>query len=375
MATQKEIPEMVRTDTYSRWQAEEGIPVYDTFFIEDLKALELGPWDRTDGLGAFVNLEGAGDTNNCYVAEVPLGGSTLPQRHLYEEMVYILKGNGATTIWNEANHKHTFEWQAGSLFAIPLNTFYQHFNTSGDAPARYVAVISAPVVMNMFHNADFVFGAPYDFIDRYDGSRPFDGDGELFVNSRGTFNIWETNFVPNADSFPLYKRANRGAGGSYLAFELAHNTMVAHISEFPVGTYKKAHKHGPGANVIILGGQGFTLLWQDGKWDQRVKVDWKPGSIVVPPSQWFHQHFNSGPIPARYLALRWGSNRYKFRPGSDDDTKGGTETSTREGGNQIEYDDENPEIHRLFEEELSRSDAICHMKGMVPGCTGVEMAE
>ncbi|MEE8139794.1 MAG: cupin domain-containing protein, partial [Alphaproteobacteria bacterium] len=327
MATQKEIPEMVRTDTYSRWQAEEGIPVYDTFFIEDLKALELGPWDRTDGLGAFVNLEGAGDTNNCYVAEVPLGGSTLPQRHLYEEMVYILKGNGATTIWNEAKDKHTFEWQAGSLFAIPLNTFYQHFNTSGDAPARYVAVISAPVVMNMFHNADFVFGAPYDFIDRYDGSRPFDGDGELFVNSRGTFNIWETNFVPNADSFPLYKRANRGAGGSYLAFELAHNTMVAHISEFPVGTYKKAHKHGPGANVIILGGQGFTLLWQDGKWDQRVKVDWKPGSIVVPPSQWFHQHFNSGPIPARYLALRWGSNRYKFRPGSDDDTKGGTETS------------------------------------------------
>ncbi|MEE9290457.1 MAG: cupin domain-containing protein [Alphaproteobacteria bacterium] len=375
MATPKEIPEMVRTDTYSRWQAEEGIPVYDTFFIEDLKALELGPWDRTDGLGAFVNLEGAGDTNNCYVAEVPLGGSTLPQRHLYEEMVYILKGNGATTIWNEAKDKHTFEWQAGSLFAIPLNTFYQHFNTSGDAPARYVAVISAPVVMNMFHNADFVFGAPYDFIDRYDGSRPFDGDGELFVNSRGTFNIWETNFVPNADSFPLYKRANRGAGGSYLAFELAHNTLVAHISEFPVGTYKKAHKHGPGANVIILGGQGFTLLWQDGKWDQRVKVDWKPGSIVVPPSQWFHQHFNSGPIPARYLALRWGSNRYKFRPGSDDDTKGGTETSTREGGNQIEYDDENPEIHRLFEEELSRSGAICHMKGMVPGCTGVEMAE
>lgn len=375
MATQKEIPEMVRTDTYSRWQAEEGIPVYDTFFIEDLKALELGPWDRTAGLGAFVNLEGAGDTNNCYVAEVPLGGSTLPQRHLYEEMVYILKGNGATTIWNEAKDKHTFEWQAGSLFAIPLNTFYQHFNTSGDAPARYVAVISAPVVMNMFHNADFVFAAPYDFIDRYDGSRPFDGDGELFVNSRGTFNIWETNFVPNADSFPLYKRANRGAGGSYLAFELAHNTMVAHISEFPVGTYKKAHKHGPGANVIILGGQGFTLLWQDGKWDQRVKVDWKPGSIVVPPSQWFHQHFNSGDIPARYLALRWGSNRYKFRPGSDDDTKGGTETSIRDGGNQIEYDDENPEIHRLFEEELKRSGAVCHMKGMVPGCTGVEMAE
>ncbi len=376
MATRQDQPPRIeRLDTYAQWQAGEGIPVYDTFFVQDMKTLELGPWARTGGLGAFVNLEGAGDTNNCYVAEVPLGGSTKPQRHLYEEMVYVLQGNGATTIWNEANEKHSFEWQAGSLFAIPLNTFYQHFNTTGGTPARYMAVISAPVVMNMFHNSEFVFDAPYDFLDRYSGEDRFDGDGELYRNDRGTYNIWETNFVSNADSVPLYRRSNRGAGGSYLAFELAHNTMVAHISEFPVGTYKKAHRHGPGANVVILGGQGFTLLWQDGKWDQRTKVDWAPGSIVVPPNQWFHQHFNSGNIPARYLALRWGSNRYQFRPGGGDEVRGGTEISTREGGNQIEYDDENPEIHRLFEEELARSGAICHMKAMVPGCTGVEMAE
>ena len=375
MTTPQELPAMERLDTYSRWQAEEGIPIYDTFFIGDMKDLELGPWERTGALGAFVNLEGAGDTNNCYVAEVPMGGSTTPQRHLYEEMVYVLQGSGATTIWNEANEKHTFEWQAGSLFAIPLNTFYQHFNTSGDTPARYAAVISAPVVMNLFHNTDFVFNAPYDFVDRYNGGQNFDGDGELYINNRGTFNIWETNFVPNADTFELYKRANRGAGGSYLAFELAHNTMVAHISEFPVGTYKKAHKHGAGANVIILGGQGFTLLWEDGKWDERVKVDWKPGAIVVPPSQWFHQHFNSGDIPARYMALRWGSNRYQFRPGGSDDSRGSTETSVKDGGGQIEYADENPEIHRMFEAELKLSGAICQMKSMVSGCTGVEIEE
>ena len=370
-AEQQELPKMVRRSAYGQWQAGEGIPVYDTFFVEDLKTLKLGPWERIGAQAAFVNLEGAGESNNCYIAEIAVGASTRPQRHLYEELVYILQGSGATTVWNETGDKHTFEWQAGSLFAVPLNAFHQHFNTSGAQPARYVAVITAPVVMNMFHNTDFVFNTPYDFKDRFNGEAQFDGNGALYSNSRGTYRIWETNFVPNADTHELYRRNNRGAGGSYLCFELAQGTMVAHISEFPVGTYKKAHRHGPGANVIILSGQGFTLLWEHGKWDERVKVDWKPGSIVVPPSQWFHQHFNSGNVPARYLALRWGSNRHSFRPDGPGEMEGSTDTSVRDGGAQIEYADEDQEIHRIFEAELKRSGATCRMKDMVGWCTGV----
>ena len=364
-------PKMLRKDTYKTWQAEQGIPINDTFFVGDMRALPVAPWKLLGANAAFLNLEGAGESNNCYVAEIPGGQSTRPMRHLYEELVYVLQGSGATTIWNDANNKHSFEWRAGSLFSIPLNTHFQHFNTSGSEPARYVAVITAPVVMNMFHNPEFVFSAPFDFTDRFDGESKFDGGGQLFMNRRETFKIWETNFVPDADKFELFRRNNRGAGGSYICFELAHGSMVAHISEFPVGTYKKAHRHGPGANVIILSGQGFTLLWEHGKWDERVKVDWKPGSIVVPPSNWFHQHFNSGPEPARYLALRWGSNRYAFRPDGNEQVEGGTDTSVKDGGNQIEYADEDPEVHRLFEAELKKTGAVCHMKDMVSDCSGV----
>lgn len=370
-STPAEPARMRRVSAYGEWQKGEGIPVYDTFFVADMKELVLGRWKRLGVDAAFVNLEGAGDSNNCYVAEVPVGGSTLPMRHLYEELVYVLQGSGATTVTNGKGASHSFEWQAGSLFAIPMNTTFRHFNTSGTQPARYVAVITAPVVMNLFHNTDFVFNTPYDFTDRYNGELGFDGTGELWLNSRGVFRIWETNFVPNADAHQLYKRGNRGAGGSYICFELAHGSMVAHISEFPVGTYKKAHRHGPGANVIILGGKGFTLLWEDGKWDERVKVDWKPGSIVVPPSRWFHQHFNSGDEPARYLALRWGSNRYEFNIAGQE-REGGTDTSTKLGGDQIEYPDEDPEVHQMFEAELKASGATCRMKSMmVPGCTGI----
>lgn len=364
-------PKMIRHNCYVEWQASEGIPVYDTFFVQDMKTLKLAPWKRMGADAAFVNLEGAGDANNCYVAEIGVGAASKPMRHMYEELVYVLQGTGATTVWNDANHKHTFEWQAGSLFSIPLNAHYQHFNTSGKEPARYCAVITAPVVMNMFHNPEFVFNNPYDFLDRFNGEAKFDGSGELYSNTRGTFKIWDTNFVPNADTIDLYRRNNRGAGGSYLCFELGRGTMVAHISEFPVGTYKKAHRHGAGANVIILGGQGFTLLWEHGKWDERVKVDWKPGSIVVPPSRWFHQHFNTGATPARYLALRWGSNRHVFRPGGDSGEDGATDTSVKDGGDQIEYPDEDHVVHQLFEGELKQSGATCHMKELVPWCTGV----
>ena len=78
--------------------------------------------------------------------------------------------------------------------------------------------------------------------------------------------------------------------------------MNSHISQFGVGRYKKAHAHGPGAHVIIMSGEGYTLMWPEGEEPQR--YEWKEGSMIVPPNLWFHQHFNTGTTPARYLAFK-----------------------------------------------------------------------
>jgi oxalate decarboxylase/phosphoglucose isomerase-like protein (cupin superfamily) len=351
-----------RVDTYPKWQEAQKIPIITGFFVEDVTTVELAPWELKGGLAAFVNLEGAGDINDAYVCEIPAGEKLKPQKHMYEEMVFVAKGHGATTVWQNKGKKHTFEWGPGSLFAVPLNAWYQHFNGSGSEPARYFAVTNANFMMNLFHNLDFIFGDDFSFTDRFnpDDDEYFSGKGRVY----GRF-FMSTNFVADTRSVTLEDYSERGAGSTNMKFDIAGQTMTAHISEFPVGTYKKAHRHGPGAHVLILGGKGYTLLWPET--DEPTRVEWKPGSVVVPPNQWFHEHFNSGAQPARYLALRWGSWRFRFMKHLHQE--GSTYTSVKAGGAQIEFEDENPDIHKDFEAAVAKAGALCQMGGYHPFCT------
>ena len=348
-------------DTYLEWQKSQGIPVIKGFFIKDISTAELAPWDLKGVPAAFVMLEGAGGINDAYICEIPAGGKTRPQRHMYEEMIYVTKGHGATTLWQRDGKKHTFEWGVGSLFAIPLNTDYQHFNSSGSEPVRYYAVTNCCFMMNLFHSVEAVFHNDYVFRDRFD---PEQGDFAAPPQLRGRF-FMTTNFVPDARALELADYSERGGGSTNMKFDLAGNTMGAHVSEFPVGTYKKCHRHGPGAHVIIISGQGYSILWPDGGEPQR--IDWGPGSVVVPPSQWFHQHFNSGALPARYLGLRWNNWRYRFM--KEASRKNEIFTSIKEGGCQVEFEDEDPAIHRDFEAALRQAGATCRMGGYHPTCT------
>lgn len=349
-------------NAYDAYQKDEGIPIIGGFAVDDLKTVEVSPWARLGVNGTFVNLEGTGGTNDAYVLDIPPGRSTNPQHHLFEAMAYVVEGNGATTVWYDESKKVSFEWNTGSVFAIPLNATYQHHNGSGGRPARMYVVTNAPIVLNLYHNPTFVFETPFAFKDRFAGDgNYFEGGGKLYKNR-----VLETNFVPDTHNMELYAWQARGANGRNVMFELAHNTMAAHVSEFPVGTYKKAHRHGPGAHVILLGGHGYSLLWPEG--GDITRVDWHQGSVVVPPDRWFHQHFNSGAEPARYLALRWGSQRYSTGGVFSTDALL-ADVSVKKGGYQIEYDDEDPQIHKVFEDSLARAGAECRMGSMIPWCT------
>ncbi|MDP6559047.1 MAG: cupin domain-containing protein [Candidatus Binatia bacterium] len=183
---------------YSKWIESEGISLLKGFFIDDIKKVFLKLWKRLGG-AARICLEGTGETNDAYICEIPPGKSLEPQRHLFEELVYIVSGRGAMTIWNEGGTKRTFEGQECSLFSPPLNTWHQHFNSSGSQPARYLAVTSAPIMINLLHNLDFIFNCNYTFKDR------FDSQDDYFA-SEGTWyaeRMWETNFVSDVRNLKL----------------------------------------------------------------------------------------------------------------------------------------------------------------------------
>ncbi|HWG03939.1 MAG TPA: hypothetical protein VG271_02900 [Beijerinckiaceae bacterium] len=354
-----EIPK--RHDTFKIWMEAQNIPIVRGYYIEEINKVDLEYWDLKGAPASFVVLEGTGGLNDGYICEIPPGGKTKPMRHLFEEMIYVSKGHGMTTVWQKDGRKHSFEWGPGALFAIPLNAHYQHFNASGIEGARYYAVTNCSFIMNTFHNTDFVFDNDFTFKDRFDpdGSNYFSREeltGRLFMT---------TNFVSDTHNVKLYDYRERGKGGTNLKFDMAGGAMGSHISEFPVGSYKKGHRHGPGAQIVILNGKGHSILWPPG--GEALRVEWRPGTVVVPPDRWLHQHFNTGNERARYLAISPNSWRYQGPIQSSGDIKKNL-ASVKDGGNQTEFEDEDPEIHRTFLAEVEASGAECQMCDYFPKC-------
>lgn len=356
------LPAIARRSDYQIWLEREGVPVISGLYIPNIGDVEVGDWPRRGCRGAVANLEGSGDVNDAHIIEIPPGGQVAPERHFYEELIYVVSGRGSTAVWNNKGHKTTFEWQPNSVFAVPFNTWSEHFNSSGREPARFYSVTSAPLMMQLLHNLDFIYNCDYDFTDRFgDGQTDFSGAGAAYTGlgwAKGR-RIWETNFIADVGALELTEWKQRGGGGSNVMLEIADSSMCGHISQFPVGTYKKAHRHNAGAHVIILSGTGFSLLWDDG--EPMRKVDWQPGSAVVPAERMFHQHFNTGTTPARYLALRWGSQKYRVFSNYQVDRP------TSQGGDQIEYYDEDPAVRRMFEADLAANGGTSQMDAVISG--------
>ena len=330
---------------YGKWVYEQGIPVIEGYGVSDPAAHEFGHWDKIGIEAYFVLLQGMEGITGQYFARMPAQGQTKRERHLYEKLIYIIQGDGATVVEDGRGEKHTFEWHEGSFFAIPLNCNHQLY--AHGQPVLYTAFTTAPMVFDLFYREEFIYNTDYMFKDR------FDGESDFFSKDSHEGRLWITNFIPDVRKSRL-DESWHGPGAFLSQFEIADNSLIGHLAHWPDGKYMLSHYHGGGAILLIIQGEGFTLMWsnaygekpfENGYGDKVIKIDWKPGTAFSPPTDWYHQHFNTGAGWALQLALRNGSSRHPLGIRASH----GTALTS-----QIPLEREDPAIQQMYREELAK---------------------
>ena len=328
---------MRRRPPYDEWIESLNIPIHRGYYIEDARTVPVGPWPERECNACILELAGCEGVTEARITEIPPGATLPPMRFALDEAVYVVEGRGTATVWDEPSSKRTFEWQKHSLFMLPRNTSYQLTNMQGSAPARLLHYNYLPSAMAITPDPDFYFKNPF-----HNAVQPeSDFYSEAKDESSGRA-YWTGNFFPDMRAWDrLVPFRGRGAGGHVVWIQYPNSTITNHMSVFPAQTYKKAHRHGPGVVIIIPGGEGFSVMWPEGH--EKVFIPWHEGSVFVPPNRWFHQHFNVGSGPGRYLAFhapRFGG--------------GNTEQIADRARDQIEYPEEDPWIRETFAAELAK---------------------
>ncbi|HWO43806.1 MAG TPA: cupin domain-containing protein [Candidatus Eisenbacteria bacterium] len=333
--------------TYDEWMEAQRIPIYRGYYIEDLRTLELGWWKERECNAAFIQLVGQEGVSSARVSEIPPGRTMRPLKVAFDEIVYVVEGRGLTTIWAGAERpKKTFEWQKHSMFLLPHNYTHQFSNMRGDQPARLLHYNYMPLVLSGVRDSGLLFDNPYEGLD-IQNELDFYSEAKLVQqntldSSWGRRAYWYGNFFPDMRAWDkLDANVRRGAGGRSVYIQFPDSEMSCHMSVFDARLYKKAHRHGPGRVIVIPAGEGYSIMWEEGK--EKVVVPWHEASCFVPPNRWFHQHFNAGSEPARYLALHPPMQFHGHAEKIEDRAK-----------DQIEYVNEDPWIREKFESELGK---------------------
>jgi hypothetical protein len=329
---------------YDEWIGTLGIPIHKGYFQEDLRTVAVEEWEERGVKAAIIQLAGQEGVTEGRVTELAPGQTAPAVRFTLDEAVYVLDGRGLCTVWaDESSPKKTFEWQKHSLFMLPRNYKVQFTNTQGNATARLMHYNALPLAMAITPDPNFFFDNPY--VDKnLVGDDDFYSEAKVFQNDTmmGQRAQWSGNFFPDMRAWDnLVPFKGRGAGGHVVWINYPKAAISNHMSVFPAKTYKKAHRHGPGVQIVIPGGEGYSIMWaKEGA--EKIVIPWHEGSTFVPPNRWFHQHFNVGGGPARYLAFHGPRG-----------TQNQSETIEDRAADQIEYPGEEPWIREKFEAELA----------------------
>ena len=329
---------------YDHWIKSTGLPIHSGYFIDDLRDIELGWWAERECNAAFLQLEGQQGVAEARITEIPPGKTLPPLTFALDDVVYVVEGRGFCTVSSaDGRSSRTFEWQKHSLFLLPRGHSHQLSNAQGDKRALLLHNNYLPVSMVGMPDPELYFNNGMAAPDRLQDDFYSAATVSKRPTARGRVAArWIGNFFPDMRAWDkLVPFFGRGAGGTTVFIDFPDSPMTCHMSVFDAGTYKKGHRHGPGFVIVIPKGEGYSIMWREG--EEKVIVPWHEASVFVPPDRWFHQHFNVGAEPARYLALH--------PPRQFSGTGERMENPAR---NQIEYPAEEPFIREKFESELAQ---------------------
>ena len=330
----------------------------------DLRDMPLGKWDRMNAEGAFFQLSGTGGLQGTYVIQVPGSSATASEKHVYEEVFYVLEGRGTTEIWADGQSKpHVFEWQPGSLFSPPMNANHRLVNATS-SPALLLGVTNAPPVFAIYGSQEFIFNNPHQFTDRYDGSSDFFKEQALGTNPINGRALNKGNILPDTIHSEVPLDGQRGEGHRAYFWNMSGNKFMGFVSEYPSGGYTTSHAHASGPMILCLSGKGYSITWpreagttpwQNGMGHLVKRQDYKAGGIVsaAPGDEnWFHGHFGASPDPLRVIAFLGGHPRKTV--GLPGEVRIQQNEDIKAGGRTIEYRDEDPMVRQMFEEQLAK---------------------
>jgi quercetin dioxygenase-like cupin family protein len=351
---------------YESFIEKENIPIIRGLGVYDVRDLALGPWQRMGGMGAYLELDGLQNRNALYVVEIPPRGALNAEKHMYEEVCCVVEGRGSTEVWRdgEPEKKQLFEWQKGSLFSPPLNSWHRLVNATS-SPARLVVGTNAPPIMAMFKSRKFIFDNPFQFDDRYpkddDYFRPAE---ELSIRPENGRHINLGNLIPDTLNCELPLENHRGAGHRNFAWRLSGNCFIGFVAQYPPGRYSKAHFHPGGPALVCLRGKGYLITWprevgvrpwESGNGHLVKRQDYgECGIVSAAPGNgdWYHAHFGISKEPLRVMAFLGGYPRNLVGAPGDQTS---FNLDQKKGGNSIEYRDEDPQIRKDYREALEKN--------------------
>ena len=226
------------------------------------------------------------------LVEIPPGGHVPPTRHLAEEYVYIVAGEGYTTMWSRAGEKpFRYQWSAGDLLSPSLNAWHQHYNNATDQPARYLSVKTSPLLQNQFNNKEFLTSSNFVFEDRWQMGIT----QQPVYKSPDSMDMRAGHHVPNLPGreFPVVG----GRWGMNLRPDVGdfvgNRLMEAFVREYRSND-KGVPSHGdrhPWEKIYLgLEGEGMAILKPD---DGPAKVvNWRKGDLFFVDG---NEHHDIGP--------------------------------------------------------------------------------